>query len=114
MNDSKVPLSVQKFYNLRSKKLTLYLDVVTGERLEKLREPGKSLQTGVTKALDIVDGRETIVAVVNHGQFQCNKMKNMGEANRFFCTMLEAPVGKGYCMEKCIVSPQLKILNEAR
>ena len=114
LNDSKVPLTVQKFYNLRSKKLTLYLDVVTGDRLEKLREPGKPLQTGVTKALDIVDGRETIVAVVNHDKFQCNKMKNMGEANRFYCTMLEALVGKRYCMEKCIVASQLKILNEAR
>lgn len=114
LNDPNMPIMIQKFYNLKSKELTFYIDVVTGERLEKLREPGKPLQTSVVKALDIIDGRETVVAVVNQDQLRCNKMKNMGETDRFYCTMLQASICKRYCMEKCIVATQLKILNEAR
>jgi len=83
-------------------------NVVTGERLEKLREPGKPLQTGVVKALDIVEGRETIVAVVSQGHIRCNKMQSIGKTDRFNCSMLGAPVSKEYCLEKCIVADQLK------
>ena len=55
LDDPKTPIIVEKFYNKRTSRLTLYVDVVTGERLEKLREPGKPLRTGVVKALDIVE-----------------------------------------------------------
>ncbi len=108
LDDPKMPIIVEKFYNKRTSELTLYINVVTGERLEKLREPGKPLQTGVVKALDIVEGRETIVAVVSQGHIRCNKMQNIGKTDRFNCSMLGAPVSKEYCLEKCIVADQLK------
>lgn len=115
LDDPKMPIIVEKFYNKRTSELTLYINVVTGERLEKLREPGKPLQTGVVKALDIVEGRETIVAVVSQGHIRCNKMQNIGKPGRFNCSMLGAPVSKEYCLEKCIVADQLKkILGKTR
>ena len=107
VNDPKVSLIVRKIYDLSSKKLSLYFDKTSSKRLEKLRAPGEPLKIAIVRALDIIDGRETIVAVIKGDQFRCNKMKAMGEAKRFYCTMLEAPVGERYCLEKCMVADQL-------
>ena len=112
LDDPKIPITVEKFLNKRAKKLTLYVTVDTGKRLEKLQEPGKKLLTAIVKALDIVEGRETIVAVVSQGHIRCNKMQNIGKPDRFNCSMLGAPVSEEYCLEKCIVADQLKILGK--
>lgn len=114
LNDPKMPIRVQKFRNLRSKHLTIYLDVRDGERLEPYQEPSKRISTAVVKLLDIVENKQTIVAVITESQVQCNKMQEIGRTGRFYCSNLGATTNKEFCLEKCAVGAQFKKITGHR
>jgi len=107
-NDSKSPICVTKFRNLRSKKRTIYVDIDDYERLDPFLEPGKKPSTAVTKLLDIIENKLTIVAVLYNNSFRCNKMQNIDKKNRFYCSNLGATTCEEYCREKCVVANQIK------
>jgi len=107
-NDSKSPICVKKFRNLRSKKWTIYVDVGDYERLNPFLEPGKKLSTAVTKLLDIIENKLTIVAILYKNSVHCNKMQDIGKKNRFYCSNLGATTCEEYCREKCVVANQIK------
>jgi len=115
LNDPKTPIRIQKFPNLRTKHLTIYLYVSDYERLEPYQEPGKRISTAVTKMLDIIENKQTIVAVIIESRVQCNKMQNIGKTDRFYCSNLGATASKEFCLEKCAVATEYKkILGDKR
>lgn len=81
--DPKAPIRVLKIPNLHSKKGTRYLRVASIERLEPFTPPGKPPETGLDIVLNIVENRETIVAVVyqkeGSWEIECNRMKHFGK-----------------------------------
>jgi len=106
------PISVRKVRQVSSKKGTFYIDKKLYAKLEKYQEPGKSIVTAIQKVLDIAENRETVVAVINQGVINCNKMKHLPEPNRVYCKMLETMVSKEYCIRKCIIAPQIEELSK--
>lgn len=80
-------------------------------RLEKYREPNKPITTAVQKVLDMVEGNNILVVVVQRGKIRCNKMKR-SQPNRIFCKILGTIVSPDYCREKCLAAPIVKEVLE--
>jgi len=80
-------------------------------RLEKYREPNKPMTTAVQKILDMVEGNNILVVVVQRGKIRCNKMKR-SQPNRIFCKILGTIVSSHYCREKCLAAPIVKEVLE--
>lgn len=112
LTDVKTPILIRKIRHGKNKKETIYIDVKLYAKLEKYQEPGKSIVTAIEKLVDIVENRETVVAVYNQGDIVCNKMQQLQEPNRVYCKRLETIVSKEYCTTKCVVAPHLKELSE--
>lgn len=108
LEDPTTPIRIQKFPNLRTKQLTIYLNVSDWERIEPYQEPSKKISTAVTRLLDIIENKQTIVAVIIKTQVQCNKMQGIGKPDKFYCSNLGATTNKQFCLEKCAVATEYK------
>lgn len=91
---------------------TTYIPKELYVRLEKYREPNKSIITAIRKLVDIAERREILVVVIMGGNINCSKMKSVQQRSRVYCGILETIVSKDYCMTKCIAAPIIEKLLE--
>jgi len=79
-------------------------------RLEKYKEPHKSITTAIQKVLDMAEGGKVLVVVIQGRKIHCNKMKKIHQPNKVFCKMLGTIASLDYCREKCLAAPIVREL----
>lgn len=91
---------------------TVYIPKQFYLRLEKYKEPHKSITTAIQKVLDMAEGGKVLVVVIQGRKIHCNKMKKISQPNKVFCKMLGTIASLDYCREKCLAAPIVKEVLE--
>jgi hypothetical protein len=107
LNDPNMPIRIQKFYNDRTKKLSNYINTQNAEELEPYYLPNEGIAAAIPRVVEVIKNKHIIVAVLVGSRLQCNKMQNIGETNRFYCSHIGATFTREFCLKKCLVGTEL-------
>jgi hypothetical protein len=107
LNDPNRPIRIQKFYNERTKKLSKYIRTACAVELEPYYLASEGIAAAIPRVLEVIKNKHIIVAVLVESRLQCNKMQNIGETNRFYCSHIGATFTREFCLKKCLVGTEL-------
>lgn len=107
------PILLEIIPNHSTKNQSIYLDKLLVKSIDPYCDPSnpnarKRYSNAIITLTEIVKSHKIVVALQTNNILSCNKMQKIGKADRFYCSLLGAPIGKKYCSEKCIVAGEIQ------